>query len=57
MNLIGYTDLTSRLPTTASQLCAQNLVHLLKDMGGGDNYNVDMEDEVVRGALMHTKAK
>ena len=34
VNLIGYTDLTSRLPTTASQLYAQNLVHLLKDMGG-----------------------
>ena len=52
VNLIGYTDLTSRLPTTASQLYAQNLVHLLKDMGGGENYNVDMEDEVVRGALI-----
>ena len=51
MNLIGYTDLTSRLPTTASQLYAQNLV-LLKDMGGAENYNVDMEDEVVRGALI-----
>ena len=52
VNLIGYTDLTSRLPTTASQLYAQNLVHLLKDMGGGENYNIDMEDEVVRGALI-----
>jgi NAD(P) transhydrogenase subunit alpha len=52
VNLIGYTDLTSRLPTTASQLYAQNLVHLLKDMGGGESYNVDMEDEVVRGALI-----
>ena len=52
VNLIGYTDLTSRLPTTASQLYAQNLVHLLKDMGGGENYNVDLEDEVVRGALI-----
>ena len=52
VNLIGYTDLTSRLPTTASQLYAQNLVHLLKDMGGAENYSVDMEDEVVRGALI-----
>jgi NAD(P) transhydrogenase subunit alpha len=52
VKLIGFTDLTSRLPTTASQLYAQNLVHLLKDMGGGENYNVDMEDEVVRGALI-----
>lgn len=52
VNLIGYTDLTSRLPTTASQLYAQNLVNLLKDMGGGENYHVDMADEVVRGALI-----
>ncbi|NEQ88612.1 MAG: NAD(P)(+) transhydrogenase (Re/Si-specific) subunit alpha, partial [Moorea sp. SIO2I5] len=28
------------------------LCHLLKDMGGSENYRVDMEDEVVRGALV-----
>jgi NAD(P) transhydrogenase subunit alpha len=36
----------------ASQLYGTNLYHLLDDMGGGENYKVDFEDEVVRGALV-----
>jgi NAD(P) transhydrogenase subunit alpha len=36
----------------SSQLYGTNLWHLLSDMGGSDNYKVDWEDEVVRGALV-----
>ncbi len=50
--VVGYTDLTSRLATTASQLYGTNLVHLLSDMGGGESYRLDHNDEVVRGALV-----
>jgi H+-translocating NAD(P) transhydrogenase subunit alpha len=52
VNLVGYTDLTSRLSTTASTLYAQNLVHLLTDMVGDDGFHIDHDDEVVRGALV-----
>ncbi|MFZ4576964.1 MAG: Re/Si-specific NAD(P)(+) transhydrogenase subunit alpha [Myxococcota bacterium] len=52
VTILGYTDLPSRLATTSSQLYAQNLVHLLTDMGGGANWRVDFEDEVVRGATV-----
>ncbi len=52
VSVIGYVDLPSRLAPTASQLYGTNLVHLLTDMGGGENYRVDKEDEVVRGALV-----
>jgi NAD(P) transhydrogenase subunit alpha len=52
VNLVGYTDLTSRLATTASALYAQNLVHLLTDMVGDEGYRIDPTDEVVRGALV-----
>ncbi|MCA9524784.1 MAG: Re/Si-specific NAD(P)(+) transhydrogenase subunit alpha [Myxococcales bacterium] len=53
VTIIGYTDLSSRLATTASQLYGTNLLHLLRDMGGSpDAYKVDHEDEVVRGALV-----
>ncbi|MEC9465910.1 MAG: Re/Si-specific NAD(P)(+) transhydrogenase subunit alpha [Myxococcota bacterium] len=52
VTVIGYTDLTSRLATHASQFFGNNLVHLLDDMGGSENFRVDHEDEVVRGALV-----
>jgi len=54
VTVIGYTDLTSRLATTATQLYAQNLVHLLKDMTSEDKggFFIDLEDEVVRGSIV-----
>ncbi|MGK0361707.1 MAG: NAD(P) transhydrogenase subunit alpha [Bradymonadia bacterium] len=53
VTLIGYTDLASRLATTASHLYGNNLVHLIKDMGGSpDGYHVDLDDVVVRGTLV-----
>jgi NAD(P) transhydrogenase subunit alpha len=36
----------------SSQLYGTNLWHLLKDMGGAEEYKVDYEDQVVRGALI-----
>jgi NAD(P) transhydrogenase subunit alpha len=52
VTVIGYIDLPSRLAPTASQLYGTNLCHLLSDMGGGKDWKVDLEDEVVRGALV-----
>lgn len=52
VKIIGYTDLPSRLASTASQLYATNIFHLLSDMGGGLKFNINKEDEVVRGALV-----
>ncbi len=56
VTILGRTDLTSRLATTASQLYANNLVHLLTDMGGG-KLAVNLDDEVVRGALVAYKGE
>lgn len=52
VTIIGLTDLPSRMATQASQLYGSNLCHLLTDMGGAENYKIDLEDEVVRGALV-----
>jgi NAD(P) transhydrogenase subunit alpha len=52
VKIIGYTDLTSRLPQTASDLYGNNLCHLLKDMGGAEGWNIDLEDQVVRGTIV-----
>jgi NAD(P) transhydrogenase subunit alpha len=52
VHIIGYTDMPSRLATTASQLYGNNLVNLLQLMGGGGAYRIDTSDQVVRGALV-----
>lgn len=52
VTIIGLTDLTSRLPSHASQYFARNVTHLLDDMTGDDGHIIDLEDEVVRAALI-----
>ncbi len=52
VTVIGFVDLPSRLAPTASQLYGANLCHLLADMGGAKTWHIDLEDEVVRGALI-----
>jgi len=52
VTVIGYVDLPSRLSPTASQLYGTNLTHLLADMGGGKSWHIDLNDPVVRGALV-----
>jgi H+-translocating NAD(P) transhydrogenase subunit alpha len=52
VTIVGLTDLPSRMANQASQLYGKNLCHLLDDMGRNDNYRVDLDDEVIRGALV-----
>ncbi len=57
VTIIGYTDLPSRMAAQSSQLYGTNLCHLLSDMGGNEKYRIDLEDEVVRGALVVHEGK
>ncbi len=53
VTILGYTDLTSRLATHASQLFGTNLVNLLSDMCPEEGkLVVDLEDEVVRKSII-----
>jgi len=52
VKIIGYTDLASRMATTASQLYATNIVHLLDDMGKAAEFEVDTDDVVVRTSMV-----
>ena len=52
VTIVGITDFPSRMASQSSQLYGTNLYHLLSDMGGSDDYKVDLEDEAVRGALI-----
>jgi NAD(P) transhydrogenase subunit alpha len=57
VHILGYMDLPSRLAPTASFLYGNNLGHLLADMGGARQFHVDVEDQVVRGALVLLKGE
>ncbi|MEE2906904.1 MAG: Re/Si-specific NAD(P)(+) transhydrogenase subunit alpha [Planctomycetota bacterium] len=52
VSIIGYTDLVSRMSILSSRLYASTLVKMLEEMGGGENFTIDRENEVVRGALV-----
>src|SRR5690606_29971704 len=52
VHIVGYVDLPSRMAPTASQLYGMNLVHFLSDLGGAEKWNVNLEDEVLRGSLV-----
>lgn len=57
VTIVGLTDLPSRMASQSSQLYGTNIWHLLKDMGGADDYKVNFDDEVVRGALVLHEGK
>lgn len=48
VTVIGYTDLPSRLALQASTLYAQNIVHLLDEMGGAAGFALDETNDIVR---------
>lgn len=54
VNIVGYTDLPSRLPTQSSTLYANNLKNYLFSMGekGKKEFVIDLKDEVVRGSIV-----
>lgn len=49
VTILGKLD---QLPTQASQLYGNNLCHLLDDMGKGEDFKIDMEDDVVSRAMV-----
>lgn len=52
VKIIGWTNMPGRLPSQASELYGRNLVHLLEEMGGGENFQVDLDNEIIRGAMV-----
>lgn len=54
---IGLTDFPSRLPTQSSTLYANNISKFLLSMSPKDYFHINLEDEVVRGALVLEKGE
>ena len=55
VTLVGYTDLPSRMANVASNLYGNNLYHLLDEMGGAEKFAWDLENDIVRGAIVTVK--
>lgn len=52
VKIVGYTNLTSRLPAHASQFFGRNVVNLLKLMMKEDGFVLDEDDVIVRGVIV-----
>ncbi|HIN09744.1 MAG TPA: Re/Si-specific NAD(P)(+) transhydrogenase subunit alpha, partial [Phycisphaerales bacterium] len=52
VTILGYTDMVSRMAALSSRLYSTAIVHLLEEMGGSEEHTIDMEDDVIRGALV-----
>ena len=64
ISIVGFTDLVSRMATQASQLVGTNIFHLLDELtdpvteeAPGPNINVNLDDEMLRGALVSHKGE
>jgi H+-translocating NAD(P) transhydrogenase subunit alpha len=59
VNIVGYTDLPSRLAAQSSQLYATNIYNLIGEMCADKNgeLTIDMEDVVIRGATVVNKGE
>lgn len=49
---VGLTDFPSRLPTQSSTLYANNISKFLLSIGENEHFNINLEDEVVRGSIV-----
>ena len=53
VKILGYTDLTSRLATQASQLYGTNIVHLLSEIADGEGgIEIDLDDDIFRKCIV-----
>ncbi len=52
VKIVGYTDYPSRSAVHASQLFAKNITTFLLNMVKEGEFTIDLEDEIVRGALL-----
>ncbi len=52
VTIIGATDLPVQMPALSSRLLGNVHAAMLEEMGGGEGFEIDLDNEVVRGALV-----
>jgi len=57
VSIVGYTDLPSRMASMSSQLYSSTIVALLEELKNEDGLHIDLNDEVVRGAIILHEGK
>ena len=57
VTILGYSDLPSRLATQSSRLYGNNLVKLVNLLGNSEDFSINQEDEILRGALVLDRGK
>jgi len=55
--IVGYTDLPSRMASMSSQLYSSTIVALLEELKNEDGLHLNLDDEVVRGAIILHEGK
>ncbi len=55
--IIGYTDLPSRMASMSSQLYGSTIVALIEELKNDEGLRVDLDDQVVRGAIVLHEGK
>lgn len=51
-NYVTIVGVLDQMPQQASQLYSSNLAHLLDDMGKAEKFNINLEDDVIKGSLV-----
>lgn len=54
VTIVGTLD---QMPKQSSQLYSSNIAHLLSDMGGAEDFKIDIEDKVILGSLIVHEGK
>ena len=57
VQILGFTDLTSRMAATSSKFFSMNLWHLLGEFGKAETITIDLENDVVRPSLILHKGE
>jgi NAD(P) transhydrogenase subunit alpha len=57
VKLIGYGDLPSRMARVSSELFGTNLSHFTDELGKAEDFKIDHENEITRGALVLDKGE
>lgn len=55
VTIIGWTDLPGRMPALSSKLYGNTLAAMIEELGGAEGFHLDMDNEVIRGAMIAHK--